>query len=144
MPERDSKRWTCSATVRDKKGNLKFPNDPGAGVGILLSARMAKKVLSHGNNNSERLCWVRLRGPSCNMYIICVYMPHRGRTKPCQQDTYKELRQSIKKVPKGDCVIIMGDLNEQLPATIKNCTGRYTTSADGSANAETAIRFMCG
>ena len=80
-----TKRWTCSATIKGKNGNLLNTGDPAAGVGILLSARMEKKVLSYGNNNCERLCWVRLQGPTCNVYVICVNMPHRARVEPCRR-----------------------------------------------------------
>ena len=79
--------WTCSENLRDNHGKLVNDEDPGAGAGILLSARASKKVITCGNNGSERLCWVRLRGPSCNIYIICVYVPYRARVQPCQDDT---------------------------------------------------------
>ena len=118
-----SKAWTCSATLRHtkgkKKGQLINDKDSAAGVGILLSDRMEKKVISYGNNGCERLSWVRLEGPSCNIYVICVYMSHRARVKPDQKDVLKQLRAAIKKVSKGDCVVILGDLNEQLPRNIQ-------------------------
>ena len=92
----------------------------------MISPRMAKKVMSYGNNNIERLCWVRLAGPSCNLYIICIYMSHCARTKPCQEETLDQLDQALKKVPKGDCVVVLGDFNEELPRNVQGHTGSHT------------------
>lgn len=65
----------------DKKGAeerpKKFPKDKAAGVGILLSKRAHKKIHSFGSEG-ERVCWVRLKGPTCDLFIVAVYMPHRG------------------------------------------------------------------
>ena len=103
---------------------------------------MEKKVISYGNNGCERLCWVRLRGPSYNVYVICVYMPHRARVKPCQNDVLRQLHAALRKVPKGDCVIVMGDFNEELPKNVANHTGTHTCSLDGSRNSGKMVGLM--
>ena len=103
---------------------------------------MKNKVLSFGNNKSERLCWVRIEVPTCNLYIICVYVPHRARVKPCQADTLKELDAAIKKAPKGDCIIVLGDFNEELPPKIAKHTGAHTLNQQGSKNAEAILNVM--
>ena len=69
-----SNEFTTSATVRDKDGNLVNDKDPAAGVGILLSQRAQAKVLGTGNNGNERICWVRLKGPACNLFVVAVYL----------------------------------------------------------------------
>ena len=65
-------------TKGPKKGRLVYPDDRASGVGILLSPRMEKKVLGFGSEGA-RVCWVRLSGPACNLFVLAVYMPHRGR-----------------------------------------------------------------
>ena len=69
-----SKQWTCSSTLKDKHGNVTNKQDPAAGVGILLSQMMLSKVISYDNNKCERLCWVRLKGPSWNIYYVCMFL----------------------------------------------------------------------
>ena len=123
-----------------RKGQMRFPKDKAAGVGILLSARAQKKLLGFGSEG-ERVCWVRLKGPACNIFIVAVYLPHRGRTQPCQDDTLKDLQNILVKVPQGDCICVMGDLNEQLEANIPNRTGMWT-AAPKSPNADKIMHLM--
>ena len=51
-----------------RKGQPRFPDDRAAGVAIMFSAAAQKKVLAFGSEG-ERICWVRLRGPS---YLLSV------------------------------------------------------------------------
>ena len=77
-------RWTYSQKEIDPKINEPvFPNDPAAGVGILLSKRMIPKYREHGSP-CNRICWVRLKGPVTNLFVIAVYLPHRARVKPAR------------------------------------------------------------
>ena len=70
--------------------------------------------MRHGSP-CECICWVCLKGPVTNMFVIAIYMPHRARVKPCQDDTMSSLVALLKTVPKRDCILLMGDFNEQLP-----------------------------
>ena len=67
---------------------------------------------------------MRLKGPTCNIFMVAIYMPHRGRVSPSQEDTIRDLEAVLKIVPKGDCICLMGDMNEQLEAGIRDRTGR--------------------
>ena len=107
------------------KGKTRFPNDRAAGVGILLSKRMQRKVHSFGSVG-ERICWVRLQGPACNLFVIAVYLPHRGRVAPTQAQTMTDLQRLLTNVPARDCICLLGDFNEQLPANVVNITGKWT------------------
>ena len=122
------------------KGKIRFPEDKAAGVGILLSARAQSKLMSFGTEG-ERVCWVRLKGPICNTTIIAVYVPHRGRTAPSQDDTLKDLDKALSKVRRGDCICVLGDFNEQLPSNVPTRTGRWT-AGPASPNAEKIIQLM--
>ena len=74
--------FTVSVTNKDKDGNLINENDSAAGVGILLSERAQKKFMGADNDGSERACWVRLKGPVCNSFIVAVCVPHSSRVNP--------------------------------------------------------------
>ena len=119
---------------------MRFPEDKAAGVGILLSDSATKKVESFGSEG-ERICWVRLEGPVCHLFVIAVYLPHRGRVSPSQDDTLQDLHKVLKKVPKNDCICILGDLNEQLAANVQGATGPWT-GGPPSKNSDKIIEFM--
>ena len=68
-------------------------------------------------------------------------MPHRGRTQPSQEDTLKDLQSVLAKVPSGDCICILGDLNEQLPNNVSGRTGRWTAGPE-SPNANKILDLM--
>ena len=55
-----------------KKGQTLYPNDRAAGVGILLSPRMQKKVNSF-DSRGERMCWVlgKTKGPGPSLQFVC-------------------------------------------------------------------------
>ena len=58
---------------------------------------------------------MRLKGPICNMFVVVVYVSHKGRTtKPTVADTIISLNKLLKTVPKQDYIIMGGDLNCQL------------------------------
>ena len=81
-----------------------------------------------------RIAWVKLAGPICNLFIVVVYIPHKGRTKaPTAQDTMQQLKTLLSTVPKSDCVILGGDLNCQLQRNVPGFTGKWcmTTKPDG-------------
>ena len=69
-------------------------------------------------------------------------MPHRGRVSPSQDDTIRDLEFVLtKKVPQGDCICIMGDLNEQLEGNIRDRTGRWVAGPK-SPNSSKLITLM--
>ena len=55
-----------------KKGKIRFPDDKAAGVGLILSQRIANKVTAFGSEG-ERICWARIRGPVCHLFLIAIY-----------------------------------------------------------------------
>ena len=123
-----------------KKGQKRYPDDKAAGVAILLSSRMESKVMSFGSEG-ERVCWVRLRGPVYNLFIIAVYLPHRARVCPSQDDTLADVQTVLSKIPDRDCICMMGDINEQLQGNIKGITGKWTGGPQ-SRNSEKIVDFL--
>ena len=65
----------------DLSGNLLRthgdPNDPAAGVGLLLSNR-AKDALIFINVISLRIIMARFKASNADLTVICIYIPHQG------------------------------------------------------------------
>ena len=96
----EEKRWICSE--RSKKDEQGVDPDPAAGVAILLSPRMADRIIEQGSEGA-RIAYTRLEGPVCNIFATVVYIPHRGRKQaPFTQDTIVRFRKLLSTVPKTD------------------------------------------
>ena len=136
-----SVRFTHSTPkINEETGNPVFPDDIAAGVGILLSPRAQQKHMCHGSP-CERIAWVRLKGAVTNIFVIAIYMPHRARVKPCQEDTMGSLIKLLKQVPKSDCIVALGDFNEQLPSRVSGLTGKWAYG-EKSPNADSLMDVM--
>ena len=127
-----SKRWITSedAEVDEDGKNL----DPASGVGILLSKRFSDLVMAQGSIGS-RIVWVRIKGPVCPLFLICVYIPHKHRSQPDAKSVLTQLNDFLttsNKIKKTDCIIIMGDFNCELQRNIQGCTDKWlmTKKAD--------------
>ena len=126
--------------MNKETGQPVYPRDKAAGVGILLSPLAQSKYLSHGSP-CERICWVRLKGPTVNLFIVAIYVPHRARSHPAQHNTMATLLQLLKQVPNNDCIVLLGDFNEQLQSKVENCTGKWG-HGPASRNAGDVIDMM--
>ena len=135
-----SKAFIVGEAKMDTEGNKRFPKDRAAGVGIILSKAAQQKVMTFGSTG-ERVCYVRLAGPVCNLFIVASYLPHRGRASPNQEDTISDLHEALKQAPSQDCIVLMGDLNEQLPANVANRTGKWV-GGKPSKNASKILDLM--
>ena len=118
--------WIASEDAEiDEQGKC---TDPASGVTIMLSRRFVKRVLAKGSVGS-RITWVRIDGPVCPLFIVCVYIPHKYRkTAPLAADTIAQLDDLLsncKKLQSTDCVIIMGDFNCELQRNVQGCTGKW-------------------
>ena len=135
------KRWICSEL--SEQGEDGKNEDPAAGVAILLSHRMADRILGSGSEGT-RIAWVRLAGPVCNLFVIVTYVPHRGRKKaPFAKDTIKQLRELLSTVKKSDCIIMMGDLNCELQRNVQGCTGQWCmTQRSDNGHGEQILDLM--
>ena len=88
--------WITSEDSKvDEDGNCV---DPASGVGILLSQRFSSKILAQGSVDT-RIVWVRLDGPVCPLFVICVYIPHKYKqTAPCTKDVINQLENLLFKL----------------------------------------------
>ena len=63
----------------------------------------------------RRLVSARIRRRSTSIFVICVYVPHKGRTAPAQVELYQQLDQLLDHAPYWDVVLLLGDFNSRLP-----------------------------
>ena len=120
------RKWIHSA---QETGNT----DPAAGVAIMLSDKIADKVIDQGHVGT-RIVWVRIAGPVCNIFFITVYIPHKGRTKPTAADTISQLRKLLRTVRKSECIVLCGDFNCQLQRNVQGCTGQWCMTKKANQN----------
>ena len=134
------KRWICSERSIIEQG---VDTDPAAGVAILLSPRMADRILDKGNVGA-RIVYVRLQGPVCNLFIVVIYVPHKGRKRaPYAKDILQELDALLRTVHKTDCIVVMGDLNCELQRNVENCTGQWCmTQIKDNGHGEEMLNVM--
>ena len=71
-----NRTWVYSAPAEKKEGKS---TDPVAGVAIMLSNRIADKLLDEGHVDT-RITWVRIKGSVCNIFYIVTYINLKVRT----------------------------------------------------------------
>ena len=99
--------------------------DPAAGVGIALSNKAASLCYDSGHIGA-RIVWVKLRGFTCDMCVVGVYIPHRFRKRaPFQTDTLQELREFLHTIPSSMQVVVAGDFNAKLARNMEGIVGKY-------------------
>ena len=87
------KRWMCSE--RSKITKQGEDPDPAAGVAILLSPRMADRILETRCVGARIAC-VLMEGPVCDLFIVVPHIPHKGRKKaPHAKDIIAQLRELL-------------------------------------------------
>ena len=75
----DNEALPSSATFI--RGEPAPDTDKFAGVALLLSTRIAPCVM-FSNCIGSRIVFVRVRAAICNLFIICIYVPHSKRVNP--------------------------------------------------------------
>ena len=131
---------TSEQIIIQKDPRERYPNDKSAGVTLMLSPRIAKKVMSFVSQG-ERICWTHIRGPTYNLFVIVVYLSHRGRVSPSQEDTLADLQKVLSQIPERDYTCILGDINEQLTGEVERATDKWVGGAP-SANSAKIIEFL--
>ena len=83
-----------------------------------------------------------IRASPCNLFVVCVYVPHAGRQNPTSSDTLDDLYNLLCSVPRHDCVIIMGDFNAKLPRNNGRLTGRWCIHSRANQVGDMLCRLM--
>ena len=68
--------------------------DKYAGVSLHLKQSIAKYIMNTGQVGS-RIVYCRLRGVSCNITVVGVYIPQKSPTSPDQKSTYDKLEKLL-------------------------------------------------
>jgi hypothetical protein len=93
-------------------------NDKAAGTAIVLSPGLVNAVQDQGcypPGVGCRIVWVQLATRlGIPLIVIAVYIPHHGRTNPCADDVYGELRELMAILPERSIKVVVGDLNGRL------------------------------
>ena len=115
--------------------------DKWSGVAMLLSKRIHKYVMHHGTIGS-RIVYCRLRGLSCNIFVIGVYIPQKMRKSPDQNDTYNQLESLLSKIGQRDCVMIMGDFNSRLRRDTPGRVGHWCIHTRSDSGGDRLLDIM--
>ena len=99
--------------------------DPWSGVALQLSRRLSKYVIRHDFVGS-RIVYCRLRGLTCNYFVIGIYIPQKQRKCPDQDDTYNQLEALLSTIGHRDCIILMGDFNSRLARDTPKRVGHWS------------------
>ena len=85
----------------------------------------------------------RLRGVSCNITVVGVYIPQKSRTSPDQKSTYDKLEKLLQALSKQrDAIILMGDFNSGLKRNITGYTGRWCIHNRSDEGGERLLEIM--
>jgi exonuclease III len=123
-------------------GDKPVRGDPAGTAAIALSTQAQKTVLNHGHKGS-RLVWVRLQETFKTVFVVGAYIPHGGRVSPSREDTLQQLDDLIKKeTTKGECVIVLGDLNSKLPRGVKGLTGKFSIHPRADEGGQRIMEIM--
>ena len=87
---------------------------------------------------------MRLRAAPNNPCIVCVYVPHDQRLHLSRANTLAELEALLKNAPRGDCLLVMGDLNCRLPRSHGKRTGRWCVHIRANAGGVELLEIMEG
>ena len=116
--------------------------DKFAGVSLHLKLTLAKYIMNTGQIGS-RIVYCRLRGVSCNITVVGVYIPQKSRKNPDQKSTYDKLETLLQAISKQrDCIILMGDFNSRLKRNITGFTGRWSIHNRCDEGGERLLELM--
>jgi exonuclease III len=82
------------------------------GTGFIVSKKIKHLILDF-QAKSHRTCRLRTRGNFFNYSLICSHSPTEGKADE-EKDSYDELDEMYGEFLKGDCKIIIGDMNAKV------------------------------
>ena len=116
-------------------------NDKFSGTAIVVNRRLTSYIISSGSVGS-RIVYCRLRGNSCNIFIVGVYIPQKKRKHPDQAETYALLESLLLKVQQRDCIVLMGDFNSRLPRDTDGRVGHWCIHKRGDSGGDCLLNIM--
>ena len=116
-------------------------NDPWSGVSLMLSNRV-RKYVTHWDFIGSRIVYCRLKGHTCNYFVIGIYIPHSKRNNPDQLNTYDELAKLLSQVSNRDCIIILGVFISRFARDIDNHTDHWSIHNRNDAGGDRLLEIM--
>lgn len=91
------------------------PNNNSGQHGVAIAIRdKIRKSLMSWSPISPRLASIRLRGKYVNISIVAVYAPTLSSSDEVKDDFYRDLKKTLKDIPRRDLLIIAGDWNARV------------------------------
>ena len=100
------------------------------------------KYITHWDFIGSRIVYCRLKGQTCNYFVIGVYIPQSKRTNPDQSNTYDDLEKLLDRIGSRDCVILLGDFNSRLKRGIENHTGQWSIHNRNDSGGDRLLEIM--
>ena len=116
-------------------------SDKFSGTALIVNRRLSSYIITSGSVGS-RIVYCRLRGNSCNIFIVGVYIPQKLRKKPDQADTYAQLEALLLKVQQRDCIVLMGDFNSRLPRDSDGRVGHWCIHKRSDSGGDRLLDIM--
>ena len=116
-------------------------NDTWSGVSLMLSERV-RNLVTHWDFVGSRIVYCRIKGVTCNYFVIGIYIPRSKRTNPDQMETYNELEKLLSSTGARDCIILLGDFNSRLRRNIANHTGRWSIHNRNDEGGDRLLEIM--
>ena len=111
------------------------------GCAILWSEKLSNRVRPMPNLGSDRICVLQVTTSECNIYVIAVYMPHKG----CNIAEFKDEMECLERVC-NECnsnghTVVIGDMNAHLGA---EHGGRFWGQTSGNGKMLVQTMYRCG
>jgi len=108
-------RWTGHGQIQSGEYKIMFSGSAtkSNGVALICGPRMSKSIMGF-NSVSDRIITARIHGNPVNVTVIQVYAPTLEAEDSVHDDFYERLQETLNITPKGDIVVVMGDLNAKI------------------------------
>lgn len=122
-------RWTDSGKCVVNNHQIYYSGNPNGehinGVGIILNEQTARHVTNF-IPISERLLLIQLNTTPIKSNIIQVYAPTADKADEIIEAFYNDLTNTLRRLPKNDLTIIMGDFNAKVGnGQFEECIGPF-------------------
>ena len=139
-------RWNGDGIINKKNFVLYYSGSQKkkgqAGTGFFVKKKYQNTVIDFEPYN-ERLCKLRIQSKYNKLTLINTYAPTEEKSTEMKEQFYEDLQNLIKKVPKSDTVIVLGDFNAQVgkEECYRSVSGRHSIHEITNGNGEMLCHF---
>lgn len=142
-------RWLGSGEYRSPTGSTvllysgkEMGSTHESGVGLLITPQTRQSIISW-QPVSDRIISARFQSKMRNITIIQCYAPTENATQEKKDDFYNQLTAVYNNTPRGDIIIVMGDLNAKVGSvndSLKHVMGKHGLGSRND-NGERFVEF---